>query len=130
MVNRVILIGNLTRDAETLAAKSSMTRMRLATNSSWRDANGDRQEHTEYHTVISFGRLAEICAAYCVKGRRVYVEGRLRTRDYEVEGVRKFVVEVIADTMKLLDRRDGSAEREPEADSDAPAFMPALATAG
>ena len=131
MVNRVYLIGNLTRDAETIAARSAMTRMRLATNSVWRDANGDRQEHAEYHTVICFGRLAEICAAYCVKGRRVFVEGRLRHRDYEVDGVRKFVTEVVATDMKLLDRPDGAREHDVDGDAvDTPAFQPALATAG
>ena len=124
MVNRVILVGNLTRDAESIAARSPMTRMRLATNSIWRDANGNRQEQAEYHTVISFGRLAEICAAYCVKGRRVFVEGRLRHRDYEVDGVRKFVTEVVADIMQLLDRHE-HGERDHQGDAEEAAAAPA-----
>jgi single-strand DNA-binding protein len=132
MVNRVILVGNLTRDAESIAARSPMTRMRLATNAVWRDAEGNRQESAEFHTVISFGRLAEVCAAYCVKGRRVYVEGKLRTREYEgSDGVRKLTTEVIADTMRLLDRRDGAEERALDGDTDdAAATAPVLATAG
>jgi single-strand DNA-binding protein len=132
MVNRVILVGNLTRDAESIAARSPMTRMRLATNAVWRDAEGNRQESAEFHTVISFGRLAEVCAAYCVKGRRVYVEGKLRTREYEgSDGVRKLTTEVIADTMRLLDRRDGAEERALDGDTDDDAATaPVLATAG
>jgi single-strand DNA-binding protein len=132
MVNRVILVGNLTRDAESIAARSPMTRMRLATNAVWRDAEGNRQESAEFHTVISFGRLAEVCGAYCVKGRRVYVEGKLRTREYEgSDGVRKLTTEVIADTMRLLDRRDGAEERALDGDTDDDAATaPVLATAG
>jgi len=132
MVNRVFLIGNLTRDAETIAAKSPMTRMRLATNSMSRDSDGNLKEYSEFHTVIAFGRLAEICAAYCVKGRRIAVEGKLRTRDYEdSNGVRKYVTEVVADSMKLLDRPDGARERDADAGAvDTSTFHPSLATAG
>jgi len=131
MINRVILIGNLTRDAETIAARSPMTRMRLATNSVYRDADGNRQETAEYHTVISFGRLAEICAAYCAKGRRVYVEGRLRTREYEgSDGQRKFITEVIADTMKLLDRPDAAGGRGVDGEAEDAGVEPAGELAG
>ncbi|HEX6492174.1 MAG TPA: single-stranded DNA-binding protein [Candidatus Dormibacteraeota bacterium] len=131
MVNRVFLIGNLTRDAETIAAKTPMTRMRLATNSVGRDTEGNLKEYSEFHTVIAFGRLAEICAAYCVKGRRIAVEGRLRTRDYEdSNGVRKFVTEVVASEMKLLDRPDGARAHDAGGDAEPAAFHPALATAG
>jgi single-strand DNA-binding protein len=132
MVNRVFLVGNLTRDAESIAAKSAMTRMRLATNSMSRDAEGNLKEYSEFHTVIAFGRLAEICAAYCVKGRRIAVEGKLRTRDYEDSiGVRKYVTEVVADSMKLLDRPDGANGHGREGDgAGIPSFQPTLATAG
>jgi single-strand DNA-binding protein len=131
MVNRVILIGNLTRDAESIAARSPMTRMRIATNAVWRDAEGNRQESAEYHTVISFGRLAEICVAYCAKGRRVYVEGKLRTREYEgSDGLRKVTTEIVADTMQLLDRREGAGERDLDGDTDDASVTPALASAG
>jgi single-strand DNA-binding protein len=131
MVNRVILVGNLTRDAESIAARSPMTRLRIATNAVWRDAEGNRQESAEFHTVISFGRLAEICAAYCVKGRRVYVEGKLRTREYDSsDGLRKVTTEIVADIMQLLDRRDGAAERDPDGETEPNGVAPALATAG
>ena len=106
MINRVVLVGNLTRDAEpTTGPTTTLTRMRIATNSVWRDAEGNRQEHAEFHSVVAFGKLAEICAAYCVKGRRVYIEGRLRTREYDgSDGLRRHTTEIVAETMKLLDR--------------------------
>lgn len=106
MINRVILVGNLTRDAEAIGgSQTPFTRMRMATNFAFTDAEGVRQERSEFHNVVSFGRLAEICSLYCVRGRRVYVEGRLRTRDYTgSDGLRRWSTEVVAETMKLLDR--------------------------
>ena len=111
MINHVILVGNMTRDAEAVAsATTAVTRMRIATNSVWRDADGNRQEQAEFHTVVAFGKLAEICASYCVKGRRVYIDGRLRTREYDgSDGLRRHSTEVVVDRLKFLDRRDGAA---------------------
>lgn len=108
MVNKVLLIGNLTRDAESLpGSRGPMTRMRLATSTQWRDQQGNRQEATEFHNVVAFSRLAEICAQYCLKGRRIYVEGRLRTREYQgADGLRRTSTDVVIDTMRLLDRRE------------------------
>jgi single-strand DNA-binding protein len=99
MVNRVILAGHCARDTVGIATQGKpMARMRIATSSVWRDANGERQESTEFHTVVVFGRLAEIAQQYCVTGRAVYLEGRLRTRDYvDGDGNRRFSTEVIAD---------------------------------
>jgi single-strand DNA-binding protein len=92
--------------------------MRIATNSVWRDSEGNRQEHAEFHNVVAFGKLAEICASYCVKGRRVYIEGRLRTREYDgTDGLRRHTTEIVAETMKLLDRphtEDGAQGGEGE----------------
>jgi single-strand DNA-binding protein len=104
MINRVILVGNLTRDAEALATTGKpMTKMRLATNAQWKDADGNRHEAAEFHSVVAFGRLAEICALYCTKGRRVYIEGKLRTREYAgADGLRRFSTEVVVETVKLL----------------------------
>ncbi|MGD0833678.1 MAG: single-stranded DNA-binding protein [Candidatus Dormibacteria bacterium] len=122
MVNRVILIGNLTKDAESLPSGGKpMTRLRLATNTQWRDAEGNRQEETEYHAIVAFGRLAEVCALYCTRGRRVYIEGRLRTREYAgADGVRRYSTEVVAETVKLLQaRRPGADEVGTEIDQTA-----------
>ncbi|MGD1053497.1 MAG: single-stranded DNA-binding protein [Candidatus Dormibacteria bacterium] len=122
MVNMVILIGNLTKDAESLPSSGKpMTRMRLATNSVWRDTEGNRQEETEYHSIICFGRLAEVCALYCTRGRRVYIAGKLRTRDYtSSDGLRRFTTEVVAESVKLLGARRTSEDltaEEPEESS-------------
>jgi single-strand DNA-binding protein len=110
MVNRVILAGGLTRDAESLnGTRGPVTRMRVATTQHWRDADGHHQESTEYHNLVAFGRLAEICAQYCLKGKRIYTEGRLRTREYDgSDGLRRHSTEVVLDFMRLLDRREGS----------------------
>jgi single-strand DNA-binding protein len=119
MINRVILVGHLTRDAESTSGPSTtLTRMRLATNTTWRDAEGNRQESAEFHSVVAFGKLGEICASYCLKGRRVYIEGRLRTREYDSsDGLRRYSTEIVAETMKLLDRPRGGDG--PGADADA-----------
>ncbi len=119
MINRVILVGNLTRDPEaTTGPATTLARMRIATNSLWRDADGNRQESAEFHNVVAFGKLGEICASYCVKGRRVYIEGRLRTREYDgSDGLRRHTTEIVAETMKLLDRP--RAEDEPAQGDDA-----------
>ena len=107
MINRVILVGNLTKDAEAIdSSGKAMTRMRIATNQQSKDADGNKQEAAEFHSVISFGRLAEVCALYCSKGRRVYIEGKLRTRDYDgADGLRRSVTEIVAETVKLLQTR-------------------------
>ena len=112
MINRVILIGNLTRDAETSTGPTTtVTRMRVATNAIWRDADGNRQESSEFHSVVAFGKLAEICGTYCVKGRRIYIEGRLRGRDYDgSDGLRRHTTEIVAEVMRLLDRPHGDDE--------------------
>jgi single-strand DNA-binding protein len=115
MVNRVILVGNMTKDAEQIATTGkAMTKMRVATNAHWKDAStGENRESAEFHSIVCFGRLAEICASYCAKGRRVYIEGRLRTRDYEgSDGTRKYTTEIVADTVKLLQPRDEGASRD------------------
>lgn len=115
MVNKVILIGNLVRDAESITGnRGPVTRMRLATTLHWRDPDGNQREASEFHNVVAFQRLAEICGQYCMKGRRIYVEGRLRTRDYEGgDGLRRTSTEIVMEHMRLLDRRE-------EASLDAP----------
>jgi single-strand DNA-binding protein len=115
VINRVILVGNLTQDAESLSTTGkAFTRLRLATNSTWRDGDGNRQESSEFHKVVAFGRLAEVCASYCTKGRRVYIEGRLRTRDYTgQDGLKRWSTEIVAETVKLLQAPAAGGSREP-----------------
>lgn len=120
MINRVILVGNLTRDTEAVAgARTPFARLRLATNSQWRDADGNRQEAVEYHSVVAFGRTAEICAEYGVRGRRVYIEGRLRSRDYDgSDGLRRHTTEIVVDSLRWLDRRDPATPVTSSTDSE------------
>lgn len=116
MINRVILVGNLTRDAEAVPTSGkAMTRLRIATNTRWTDNAGTKQESAEFHSVVAFGGLAEVCALYGSKGRRVYVEGKLRTRDYEgSDGVRRYTTEIVASTMTLLQSRPTGDAAKPE----------------
>ena len=118
MVNRVTLLGNLTRDAETLTgAQTTVTRMRLATDSSWRDSNGEWQRRTEFHSLVAFGDLAERCSVSGTKGRRLYVEGHLRTRDWTgSDGLRRFSTEIVADHVKYLDSAEPAQAVDAEED--------------
>ena len=109
-VNKVILIGNLGRDPETryTTGGDAVTNLRIATTESWKDKSGEKQEKTEWHTVVLFGRQAEVAGEYLKKGRPVYIEGRLQTRKYtDKEGVEKYSTEVVADRMQLLGGREG-----------------------
>ncbi len=95
-VNKVILVGNLGADPETRYTPSgtAITSIRIATSESWKDKQtGEQQERTEWHRVDFFGRLAEIAGEYLKKGRQVYVEGKLRTDEYEKDGVKRYSTE-------------------------------------
>jgi single-strand DNA-binding protein len=108
-VNKVILIGNLGRDPETryTTGGDAVTNLRIATTETWKDKSGEKQEKTEWHTVVLFGRQAEIAGEYLKKGRPVYIEGRLQTRKYtDKEGVEKYSTEIVGDRMQLLGGRE------------------------
>ncbi len=110
-VNKVILVGNLGRDPETryTTGGDAVTNIRVATTDTWKDKNGEKQEKTERHTVVFFGRQAEIAGEYLKKGRQVYVEGRLQTRKWQdKEGQDRYTTEIVADRMQMLGSREGS----------------------
>jgi len=110
-VNKVILVGNLGRDPETryTTGGDAVTNIRVATTDTWKDKNGEKQEKTEWHTVVFFGRQAEIAGEYLKKGRQVYVEGRLQTRKWQdKEGQDRYTTEIVADRMQMLGSREGS----------------------
>jgi single-strand DNA-binding protein len=127
-VNKVILIGNLGRDPETryMPDGGAITNISIATTENWKDKNGEKQEKTEWHTVVFFGRQAEIAGEYLKKGRQVYIEGRLQTRKWQdKEGQDRYSTEIVADRMQMLGSRESGssassvpsdpAEREPAA---------------
>jgi single-strand DNA-binding protein len=104
-VNKVILLGNLGRDPETryTTGGDAVTNLRIATTEQWKDKSGDKQERTEWHTVVLFGRQAEIAGEYLKKGRSVYIEGRLQTRKWtDKDGNERYSTEVVADRMQLI----------------------------
>ncbi|NWG87888.1 MAG: single-stranded DNA-binding protein [Hydrogenophilaceae bacterium] len=109
-VNKVILVGNLGADPETryMPSGDAITTIRLATTDRYKDKSGEKQERTEWHRVVFFGKLAEIAGEYLKKGRSVYVEGTLRTREWEKEGVKRYTTEVVANEMQMLGGRGGS----------------------
>jgi len=112
-VNKVILIGNLGADPETryLPSGDAVTNIRIATTENWKDKSGDKQEHTEWHRISFFGRLAEIAGEYLKKGSPVYVEGRIRTRKWQdKEGQDRYSTEIVADRMQLLGGRGGGGD--------------------
>lgn len=107
MINKVILIGNVGRDPEVRYTKSGqvVADLRVATNETWKDKQGQRQERTEWHRIVLWGQQAEFAQNYIKKGRQVYVEGRLQTRDWtDNQNVKHYTTEVVANTVRLLGR--------------------------
>ena len=107
-VNRVTLLGNLGADPETkkTASGQSITLFNLATSNSWTNRDGQRQEHTEWHRVVVWGKLAETCAEYLAKGRKVYIEGRLQTRSWEDDkNQKRYTTEVVAREVLFLNSK-------------------------
>lgn len=104
-VNKVILVGRLGADPEikTISSGNTVARLSLATSDQWTDKEGQKQERTEWHRVVVWGKLAELCGKYLSKGRQVYVEGRLQTRSWEdPQGGKKYTTEVVAQTVQFL----------------------------
>jgi len=111
-VNKVILVGNLGRDPEVRYIKdgTAVANLRLATSETWNDQNGQKQERTEWHRVVAWGKLAEIAKEYMSKGRQIYVEGKLQTRSWDDrDGNKRYTTEVKADQIIMLGSRGDSA---------------------
>jgi len=110
-VNKVILVGNCGSDPETryLPSGGAVTNITVATSESWKDKqSGQQQERTEWHRIVFFNKLAEIAGEYLHKGSKVYLEGSLRTRQWEKDGVKRYTTEIVASDMQMLDSRSGS----------------------
>jgi len=118
-VNKAIIVGNLGADPETReAGNSTVCNFRVATNDSYKDSTGMLVDKTEWHSVVAWGKLAEICGTYLKKGSQVCIEGSLQTRSYEKDGVTKYTTEIKAKEMTMLsgsDSGDGAAGSPPAA---------------
>ncbi|MCW1888387.1 MAG: single-stranded DNA-binding protein [Candidatus Moranbacteria bacterium] len=131
-VNKVILVGRLTRDPEirTTPGGQSVATISMATNSFWTDKSGQKQDKTEYHNVVLWGRQAEIASQYLTKGQECFIEGRLQTRAYTgKDGVERRTTEVIGETMQLGSRAQGGSAQQgggstPRTYNSAPASAP------
>ena len=108
-INKAILVGRLGRDPEVRYTSDgrAVTNFSIATSDEWKDKDtGEKKERTEWHRIVAFGRLGEICGEYLSKGRQVYVEGRLQTRSWEKDGVTRYTTEIVAGDVQFLGGRD------------------------
>jgi len=138
-VNKVILIGNLGADPEMryMPSGEAIANLRIATTDSWKDKSGEKQERTEWHRVVFFGRQAEVCGEYLKKGSAIYVEGSLQTRKWQnKEGQDQYTTEIRGDRMQMLGGRSGGSnsfevvDRDSGGDDAAPARKQASAGGG
>ncbi len=110
-VNKAIIVGNLGKDPEMRYTQSNtaVTNFTVATTDQWTDREGNKQERTEWHRVVAWGRLGEICGQYLQKGKQVYIEGRLQTREWEdQQGQKRYTTEIVAREMQMLGRAGDS----------------------
>jgi single-strand DNA-binding protein len=116
-VNKVILIGNLGKDPELRYTSSgvAVASFTLATNESWKDQDGTMQERTQWHNIVAWRKLAEICGEYLKKGGKIYIEGKLQYRTYDDKnGVKRYITEIVLDEMLMLDSK-GSTQGSTDA---------------
>ena len=109
-VNKVILVGNLGDDPEARSLNNGgeVVNLRVATSEQWKDKDGQRQERTEWHNIVVWGKQAETCGQYLAKGRQVFIEGSIRTRQYDdKEGNKRYITEVIGQRVQFLGGRGG-----------------------
>ncbi len=117
-VNKAIIIGRLGRDPELRYTPGgvAVANFSVATSEEWKDKDsGEKRERTEWHRIVAFARLGEICGEYLAKGRQVYIEGRIQTRDWEDQnGVKRYTTEIVASQMQMLGGRDNAGPARPE----------------
>ena len=116
MLNKVILIGNLGKDPEvrSLPSGQPVATWTMATSRRWRDKNGQKQEQTEWHQIVCFGKQAEIAGQYLTKGKQIYVEGRIQTRSWDDRntGEKKYRTEIVCDNFQMLGQRGGDFDSQ------------------
>ena len=112
-LNKAILIGNLGRDPEVRYTPSGLAvaYFSIATSETWTNKEGEKETRTEWHRIVAFGKLGEICGEYLAKGKQIYIEGRIQTRDWEdKEGVKRYTTEIVASQMIMLGSRDAGGD--------------------
>jgi single-strand DNA-binding protein len=128
MVNKAILIGRLGADPEIRYTPDGtmVTNFRIATDEQFKDKSGQKTQRTEWHRIVAFGKLAEICGNYLVKGKLIFVEGRIQTRSWEDrDGVKRFTTEIVASNMQMLDMKgQGRVDQDTSADQVPPIGEP------
>ena len=131
MVNKVILVGRLGTDPEIRYTQDStpVASFNLATDERWKDKNGEKVQKTEWHRIVVWRKLAEVCGQYLTKGKLVYIEGKLQTRTWEDKnGVKRYTTEIVANGMKMLDGASGngqsSKQERPKTNNNVPPNMP------
>jgi len=123
-LNKAILIGNLGREPEVRYTPSgvAVANFSIATSETWTNKEGEKETRTEWHRIVAFGRLGEICGEYLSKGKQVYIEGRIQTRDWEDrEGIKRYTTEIVANQMIMLGTRE-TAETIRSEDAPAPDY--------
>lgn len=122
-LNKIFILGNVTRNPESRSTPSgqTVTTFGVATNRMWTDGQGQRQKKAEFHNIVAWGKLGEICAQYLQKGKLVFLEGRIETRSWDApDGSKRYKTEVIAENMQMGPKlgSGGSMQDEPKSDSD------------
>ena len=115
-LNKAILIGNLGRDPEVRYTPSGLAvaNFNIATSETWTNKEGEKETRTEWHRIVAFGKLGEICGEYLAKGKQIYIEGRIQTRDWEdKDGVKRYTTEIVASQMIMLGSRDSADAYKP-----------------
>ena len=122
-LNKAMVYGNLTRDPEVKALPSGVQvcSFSIATNRTYKDRDGNKQEQVEYHNIVAFARLAEVIGQYLKKGRPIYIEGRMQTRSWEKDGVKQYRTEIVADNFQFGASAPGEGGGAPAASESAPA---------
>ena len=114
-VNKAIIVGNVGDDPDirTMPNGNQVVNLSIATSDEWKDKNtGEKKEKTEWHRCVFFNKIADIAAQYVNKGSKIYVEGRLQTRSYEQDGVKKYSTEIVVNDMQMLDSKNTNSNNE------------------
>jgi len=125
MINKAILVGNLGRDPEVryTPGGTAVANFTVATTERWKDkTTGEMKEQTEWHRIVAWGRLGEICGEYLSKGRQVYIEGRIQTRTYEKDGATHYITEIVAQEMQMLGTTNAGDSYRPAKTDAAPEY--------